>query len=87
MRGGLLAIHEAESPGLQLAHEGGQHHFRGVVYFREHRFCEESSTDCHAVEAGHQFSFLPGFNGVGVSLFVKFRVGLDYSGRDPGAAV
>jgi hypothetical protein len=70
VEGGLLAVHEAKSPGLQLAHKRDQRHFRGIGCTGEHRLCEKSATERHAIESADQLPFLPGFNGMGVSEFV-----------------
>lgn len=53
----------------------------------EHRFCEECSTDRYPVKAADQLSFLPGFNGMRIALFVKCCVGVEHLCCDPGAAV
>src|ERR1041385_744730 len=70
MRRGLLAVHESESPGLQLAHERDQRDFRGVRDMGEHRLCEKDTAQCHAVEAAYQLSILPRLNGMGVPEFM-----------------
>src|SRR6267143_3221808 len=70
MRRGLLAIDEAKSPRLQLAHQRDQGDFRGIGYTGEHRLCEEGAAQRYAIEPTNQLSFLPGFNGMGVPEFV-----------------
>ena len=68
--GGLLAVHEAKSPRLELADQRDQGDLRGVRHTGEHRFCEKGSAERHAIESANQLSFLPGFNRMGIAEFV-----------------
>lgn len=70
VRGRLLAIHQAKSPRLELADQRDQGDFRGIGRSREHRLCEKGATERHAIEPADQLSFLPGFNGMRIALFV-----------------
>ena len=67
---GLLAVHEAESPGLELADERDQRDFRGIGGSREHRFREKRSTDRDSIDPSDQVSLLPGFNRMGIPEFM-----------------
>jgi len=60
--GRLLAVHEAKSPRLELAHKRDEGDFRGIGCTGEHRLCEKGTAQRHAIQSAYEFSFLPGFN-------------------------
>ena len=86
MRRGNLAIDERIAPAFELPYQVHERHLGGVGFAAEHGFTEEGVTHGDAVQTADEFSFAPGFDGMGQPAFVQHTIGLNHLRRDPCAA-
>ncbi len=82
---GHLAIDEREAPFMQLAHQGGETDFRGVVGATEHGFAKEQLPHGQAIEAADQLVIEPDLDRVGDAALMQLQVGILHALGDPGA--
>lgn len=58
----LLAIDEAEVPGLKQLDETHKRHFGCIIDSCKHRLGKEGAADRHAIQSADQTTILPGFD-------------------------
>ena len=83
----LLAIYEAEVPGLELLDEPDERHFGCIIDSCKHRFGKEGPSDRHAVESADQTTVLPCLDGMSVAEFVQTYIGVEHVTRDPRSSL
>src|SRR5215468_4875827 len=83
MRGRLLAINQTKPPVAQLLHQADKRDFCRVVNSSEHGFCEERSSNRHAVEPADQLARTPCFNGMRIAQLVEPAVRCDHVQCNP----
>src|ERR1039458_6902079 len=78
---------EQQKPMLpQMLDQMIKRHFGCVVGAMEHGFTREQTAKGQAIDAAHQFSVLPAFNAVSMTLLVQKGVCLDEFFGDPGTS-
>ncbi len=82
----LLAIDEAEVPGLKLLDKSHERHFGCIIDSRKHRLGKEGPSYRHAVQSADQATVLPCFDGMGVAEFVQACIGVQHCICDPGSS-
>lgn len=83
----LLAIDEAEVPGLELLDEPHERHFGCVIDSCKHRLGKERAPNRYAVQSADQAIVLPGLDGMGIAKFVQSCIGVQHAFRDPSPSL
>jgi hypothetical protein len=81
----LLAIDQVNSMFPAKADKRRQGDFGGIRRVAKHGFTKYRVADSNAVKPADQLIIDPGFNAMGMSGMVKFRVGMNHVGQYPCA--
>ena len=83
----LLAIDEAEVPGLELLDEPHEGHFGCIIDSGKHRLGKEGASYRHAVQAADQAIVLPCLDRMGIAEFMQARIGVQHFTCNPGSSL